>query len=141
MESKFLNQDVDVVFLANKGIVIGFFVGMNYNKILIETRKLTDKIRVTKNGLGPGVDRMLKSSDSALYLSPIDVIHSETVSSSTSSFLAYCLAYASHAPMIISEFWCHENETCSLNFGPLLKRSLIFFFLHDRKIFCHLFAT
>ena len=52
MESKFLDQDVDVVSLANKGIVIGRFVGRNYNKILMETGKLTDNIRVTKNGLG-----------------------------------------------------------------------------------------
>ena len=44
MESKFLNQDVNVVSLANKGIVIGCFVGRNYNKILMETRKLTDNI-------------------------------------------------------------------------------------------------
>ena len=46
MESKFLDQDVDVVSLANKGIVIGCFVGRNYNKILMETGKLTDNIRV-----------------------------------------------------------------------------------------------
>ena len=56
--------------------------------------------------------------------SPIDLIHSERVSSSRSSFLAHCLAYASHASMIISKFWCHENETGSLNLGPLRKRSL-----------------
>ena len=43
MESKFLDQDVDVVFLANKGIVIGSFVGRNYNKILMETGKFMDK--------------------------------------------------------------------------------------------------
>ena len=55
MESKFLDQDVDVVFLANKGIVIGCFVSRNYNKVLMETR------------LGSGVYRMLKSSDSAFY--------------------------------------------------------------------------
>ena len=41
MESKFLDQDVDVVSLANKGIVIGCFVGRNYNKILMETRNRT----------------------------------------------------------------------------------------------------
>ena len=35
MESKFLDQDVDVVSLANKGIVIGCFVSRNYNKILM----------------------------------------------------------------------------------------------------------
>ena len=67
MESKFLDQDVDVVSLANKGIVIGCFVGRNYNKIFMETGKLTDNIRVTKNGLGSGVDRMFQSSDSAFY--------------------------------------------------------------------------
>ena len=67
MESKFLDQDVDVVSLANKGIVIGFFLGRNYNKILMETGKLTDNIRVTKNGLGSVVDRMFQSSDSAFY--------------------------------------------------------------------------
>ena len=63
-----------------------------------------------------------------LTTSPIDLIHSERVSSSTSSFLAHCLAYISHASMIISKFWCHENETDSLNFGPLRKRSLSFSF-------------
>ena len=67
MESKFLAQDVDAVSLANKGIIIACFVGWNYNKILMETGKLTDNIRVTTNGLGSGVDRMFKSSDSAFY--------------------------------------------------------------------------
>ena len=33
----------------------------------METGKLTDNIRVTKNGLGSGVDRMFQSSDSAFY--------------------------------------------------------------------------
>ena len=65
MESKFLDQDVDVVFLANKCIVIGGFVGRNYNKILMETGKFMDNIRVMKNGLVSGVDRMFQSSDSA----------------------------------------------------------------------------
>ena len=37
MESKYFDQDVDVVSLANKGIVIGCFVSRNYNKILMET--------------------------------------------------------------------------------------------------------
>ena len=63
MEFKFLYRDVNVVFLANKGIV----VGRNYNKILMETGKLMDNIRVTKNVLGSGVDRMFKSSDYAYY--------------------------------------------------------------------------
>ena len=64
-----------------------------------------------------------------LSTSPIDLVHSKRVSSSTSSFLAHCLAYTSHASMMISKFWCHENETGSLNFEPLCKRSLSFSFL------------
>ena len=51
MESNFLDQDVDVVFLAIKGIVIGSLVGRNYKKILMETGKFMDNTRVTKNGL------------------------------------------------------------------------------------------
>ena len=62
------------------------------------------------------------------------------MSSSTSSFLAHCLAYASHASIISSKFWCHENETGSLNFGPLLK-DLYFFILHDTEISCQYMAT
>ena len=60
--------------------------------------------------------------------SPIDLIHSERLSSSTSSFLAHCLAYASHASMIISKFWFYENVTGSLNFGPLRNGYLSFSF-------------
>ena len=62
MKSKFLYQDVDVVSLAHKGIVVRCFV---YDKVLMETEKFCDNIRVTKNGLVSGVDRMFKSSDSA----------------------------------------------------------------------------
>ena len=39
MQSKFLDQDVNVVFLENKGVVIGGFVSKNYNKILMKTGK------------------------------------------------------------------------------------------------------
>ena len=72
MESKFLDQDVDVVYLANKSIVIGCFVRRNYNKILMETGKLTDNIRVTKNGHGSGVDRYLSRRILRFTTSPID---------------------------------------------------------------------
>ena len=58
--------------------------------------------------------------------SAIDLIHSERVSTSTSSFFAHRLAYSSHASMIMPKCWCHEYETGSLYFGPLLKRSLSF---------------
>ena len=36
MKSKFLYQDVDVVSLADKGIVVRCFVCRNYDKVLIE---------------------------------------------------------------------------------------------------------
>ena len=69
MESKFLDQDIDIVSL------IGCLVGRNYNKILMETGKLMDNIRITKNGLGSGVDRMFQSSDSAYYHSTDRINH------------------------------------------------------------------
>ena len=93
MESKFLDQDVDVVSLANKGIVIGCFVGRNYNKILMETGKLTDNIRVTKMDSDLVLTECFSRRILRFITSPIDLIHSERVSSSTSSFLAHCLAY------------------------------------------------
>ena len=67
MKPKFLYQDVDVVSLADKGIVVRCFVCRNYDKVPMETGKLCDNIRVTKNGLvsRSGVERMFKSSDSA----------------------------------------------------------------------------
>ena len=58
MKSKFLYQDVDVVSLADKGIVVRCFVCRNYDKVLMETGKLCDNIRVTKNRLVSGVDRI-----------------------------------------------------------------------------------
>ena len=65
MKSKFLYQDVDVVSLADKGIVVRCFVCRNYDEVLMETGKLCENIRVIKSGLVSGVDRMFKSSDSA----------------------------------------------------------------------------
>ena len=67
MKSNFLYQDVDVVSLVDKGIVVRCFVCRNYDKTLMETGKqwVCDNTRVTKNGLVSGVDRMFKSSDSA----------------------------------------------------------------------------
>ena len=58
--------------------------------------------------------------------SMVDLTHSERMSTSTSSFFAHCLAYSSHAFMMIFKFWCRENETGSLYFGSLRKRSLGF---------------
>ena len=50
--------------LADKCIVVGCFVCGDYDKILMETGKFSDNIRVTENGLVSGVDRVLKSSNS-----------------------------------------------------------------------------
>ena len=64
VKSKFLYQDADVILLANKCIVVRSFVCRNYDKVLIETGKLSDNLRVTENGLVSGVDRAFKSSNS-----------------------------------------------------------------------------
>ena len=48
--------------LADKCIVVGCFVCGDYDKILMETGKFSDDIRVTENGLVSGVYRVLKSS-------------------------------------------------------------------------------
>ena len=65
MKSKFFYQDVDVVSLAYKCKVVRCVVNRDYGKVLLETGKLSYKIRVTKNGLVSGVDIMFKSSDFA----------------------------------------------------------------------------
>ena len=51
--------------LADKCIVVGCFVCGEYDKILMETGKLSDNIRVNENGLVSAVDRVLMSSNSA----------------------------------------------------------------------------
>ena len=45
--------------LADKCIVVGYFVCGDYDKILMETGKFFSNIRVTENGLMSGVDRGL----------------------------------------------------------------------------------
>ena len=45
--------------LADKSIAVGCFVCGDYDKILMETVKFSDNIRVTENGLVYGVDRVL----------------------------------------------------------------------------------
>ena len=53
VNSMFLWKDADVLSLADKCIVVGCFVcgDYNYDKILMETGKFSDNIRVTDNGL------------------------------------------------------------------------------------------
>ena len=53
--------------------------------------------------------------------SAIDLIHSERVSTSTSSLFAYRLANSSHASMMMPKFWCHEYETGFVYFGLCFK--------------------
>ena len=92
----------------------------------METGQFSDNLRVTE------MDSYLVSTECLsrrilrFRTSAIDLTHSERVSTSTSSFLAHRLAYSSHASIMILKFWCHENETWSLYFGPLRKRSLSF---------------
>ena len=65
VKSKFLNQDADVILLADKCIVVrSSFVCMNYDKVLMETGKFSDNRRVTENWLVSCVDRAFKSSNS-----------------------------------------------------------------------------
>ena len=45
--------------LADKRIVVGCFVCGDYDKILMETGKFSDNIKVTENVLVCGVDRVL----------------------------------------------------------------------------------
>ena len=47
--------------LADKCIVVGCFVCGDYDEILMKTRKFSNNIRVTENGLVSGVDRVLKA--------------------------------------------------------------------------------
>ena len=78
VKSKFLYQDADVILLADKCIVIRSFVCMNYDKVLMETGRFSDNLRVTENGLVSGVDRAFKSSNykedhlQILNVSPFD---------------------------------------------------------------------
>ena len=52
--------------LADKCIVVRCFVYGDYAKILIDTGKFTDDIRVAETGLVSGDDRGLNASNSTL---------------------------------------------------------------------------
>ena len=64
VKSKFLYEDADVILPADKCIVVRRFVCSKYDKVLMETGKYSDNIRVTENGLVSGVNRPFKSSNS-----------------------------------------------------------------------------
>ena len=102
MKSKFLYQDVDVVSLADKAIVVRCFVCRN--KVLIETGKICDNIRVSKNGLVSGVDRMSKSSD-------------------------FAFKHITDRLNPLRKSVELENETGSLHFGPCVKDLVVCHFV------------
>ena len=86
VKSKFLCQNADVMSLAGKCLVVGCFVCGDYEKIYMETGKFSNNIRVTENVLVLTAcfsRRILRFRTSA-----IDLIHSERVSTSTTSFLS-----------------------------------------------------
>ena len=67
------------MFLANKGLVIGCFVGRNYryNKILMETGKPMDNIRVMKMDSDLVLPECLSCRILHFTTSVIDLMHSE----------------------------------------------------------------
>ena len=118
MKSKFLYQDVDVVSLADKSIVDALSAGTmtkfswrRESSVTTSGSLKMDSCLVLTECLSRRILR--------LSTSPIDLIHSERVSSSTSSFFAHRLAYASHASMIMSKFWCHSNFLTEKDFYSL----------------------
>ena len=125
VKSKLLCQDADVT-LADKCIVIGCFVCVDYDKILMETGKFSDNIRATKMDSCMVLTECFSRRILSFRTSAINLIHSERVSAATSSVFAHRPAYSSHASMIMPKFWYHKYETSSLYFGPLLKRHLSF---------------
>ena len=131
MKSKFLYQDVDVVSLAGKSIVVRCFVCKNYDKVPMETGKFWDNIRVNKNGLVSGVDKILKSSDSAFKhitdrLNPLrkSVKFDIFFLRPTSSVRFACI----HDNTKVLVPWKWDYPIISLYFGPLRKRPRSFSF-------------
>ena len=60
-EAKFLYKDADVIPLStHKCINLRSFVFVNYDKVLMETGKFFDNLRVTENGLVSDVDILFK---------------------------------------------------------------------------------
>ena len=124
MKSKFLYQDVDVVFLAYIGVVIDAVSAETMTKFSWRLESYETSSGSLKMDLCLVLAECFNRQILRFSTSLIDLIYSERVSRSTSSFFAHRLEYASYASMMISKFWCHENETGSLNVGPLRKRSL-----------------
>ena len=75
MESQFLYKDTDVELvscnLANKDIVVRCFICRKNDKVLMETRKFSDTIRVAENGLVSCVDRIFTRVVPKVRLHPL----------------------------------------------------------------------
>ena len=114
------------MYLADKCIVVGYFVCGPGTMIKFSWRR--ESSLTTLGSLKMDSCLVLTECLSRRILrfrtSAIDLIHSDRVSGSTSSFFAHRLAYTSHASIIMPKFWWHEYETGSLHFGPLRKISL-----------------
>ena len=95
--SKLLDQDVDVVFLANKGIVIGCFVERNYNKTLTETGKLMTPMTLMKTNPYCSMPSALIK---ATYNDYFSIWHLTDNLSSLSKEIQYRATRAHHLPLV-----------------------------------------
>ena len=105
-------------------LVVRSFVWRNYDKVLMETEKFSGNLRVIENGLVSGVDRAFKSSNSMFHkfgdrLNPFG-------KSVNFDIIFLCPPSGILLTGVIDDIkiWCNDNETGSLYFGPLRKRSL-----------------
>ena len=89
IESKFLDQDVDVVSLANKCKVIGCFSAGTITKFSWKRESSLTKSRSRKMDSDLVLTECLSRRILRFTTSAIDLIHSERVSNSTSSFLTH----------------------------------------------------
>ena len=113
--------------LVGKCINARCFFSGDFDKILMETEKLSDNLRATEYGIVSSVDRVIafiyNQSSNSTFLNVGDRLDPPEKNIDF-GFLVDRLAYCSYASIIISKLWCHENETGSLYFGSLLKRYL-----------------
>ena len=121
VKSKFLWQDADGMSLADKCIGLDALSAGTMTKF--SWRRASSL--TTSGSLKMVSCLVLTECFSRRILrfrtSAIDLIHSERVLTSTSSFFAHRLAYSSHASMIMPKFLCHEYETGSCILSPCSK--------------------
>ena len=105
-----------------------YFVSGNKEKILLETGKSSDNIRVSENGLESGVNRvLLKSSNSTIQ----NVSDRFDPLGKSVDFDVLFLGQRQRSCRLFrcfhdtGKFWYYEYETGLLYFGPLLLRYLV----------------